>query len=311
MNKKHILVLMGGKSSEYEVSLNSGKQVVKNLDKSKYKVTPFVIGKSGKFNVKKLIDLKPDVVFIVIHGKYGEDGCIQGMLEMFDIPYIGSRVSASAIGMDKIIFRNLMKVNKINIPEYVEYNKDNSIDKITSILKSYPFFIKPHNQGSSVGMSKVDNLQELKSGLKNAFKYSDTLLVDKYIEGIELTCAILGNKHPYALPIIEIRPHMSKFFDYKSKYTEGGSEEIVPAKISENLAKEISELSLKIYKIIGCRGFARVDFIYSKKRLYVLEINTIPGLTTASLFPKAAKSAGISYSQLLDKVIGYANESVI
>lgn len=341
MKKTKIVVLMGGKSAEHEVSIISGTEVVRSLDANKYEVLPVVISKNGarwnltdKETLLKLNDplkLKGsfddvdlcnskeisgvdsisgetvDVVFIAMHGSFGEDGTIQGMLEMAGILYTGSGVLASAIGMDKEVFRKLMSFHKINIPKYLVLKKGEDYRNIKK-LNSSSYFVKPANGGSSVGASLARNSEELKKSINLAFKYGDRILVDEYIKGREFTCAVIGNENPKALPIIEIRPLKGDFFDYKSKYTESGSEEIVPAKISKALTKKIQKIAVDVYKIIGCRGFGRVDFILKNDKIpVVLEINTIPGLTPMSLLPKAANAAGISYPHLLDEIINLAN----
>ena len=291
MRKLKVVVLMGGKSPEHEISLISGREVVKSLDTKKYEVTPVVVSKKGD-GINKIFKTGADLVFIAMHGPYGEDGTVQGMLELTGMPYTGSGVMASALGMDKLKFRDVMAANGIPIPK---------------TGGTPPLFVKPFNQGSSVGASIVKSKKDLKKAIQLARKYSDRVLVEEYIQGKEVTCAVLGNEKPLALPVIEIVPLKGDFFNYESKYTESGAEEIVPARISKLLTRKVQDMAVKVYKIVGCRGFARVDFILKDgKHPVVLEINTIPGLTPASLIPKAAKAAGISYSQLLDKVINYA-----
>lgn len=306
MKKKiKVAVLMGGISSEHEVSLMSGKEIIKNLDKNKYTVKPLLIDKRGR-GIEDIIKIKPDVALIALHGKGGEDGCIQGFLESVKIPYTGSGITASTIGMDKIIFRDLMQIEKINIPDYIVLTKN---EKISSPSFRPPYFVKPHDGGSSVGVSFVQTKNDYIKAVNLAFKYADKVIVDKYVSGLEVNCGIIGNEKPIALPVIEIHPLVGNFFDYKSKYSKGGSEEIVPAKIDNKIAKKIQEISLKVYKAVGCRGYARVDFILKDgKDPVVLEINTLPGMTSASLLPKEAKAAGIDYPQLLDKIINYAIE---
>lgn len=306
MNKKlKLVVLSGGKSSEHEVSIISGRQVSKKADKNKYEIVSIVLPKSGK-GIEKLLKTKADVVFIAMHGPFGEDGTVQGMLEMAGIPYTGPGVLASSIGMDKIMFRKLMKSENIRIPRYVFLNKKDDPKTIKKALGNPPYFVKPHNQGSSVGASIVKNIKDLETALKLAFKYSDLVLVDEYIKGTEVTCAVLGNSKPEALPVIEIVPK-NEFFDYESKYTESGAQEIVPARISKQMTAKIQKLSIEIYKAVGARGFSRIDFIIKDGTVpVVLEINTIPGLTPASLLPKAAEAHGISYTLLIDKIIDYA-----
>lgn len=343
MPRINITVLMGGKSPEYEISLISGRQVVNNLNKKKYKILPVIISRNGKewkrLGVRELLSLpnplllrgtnkdivisktkdiqllgpggrnKIEVIFIAMHGPFGEDGTVQGILELAGLRYTGSKVLASAIGMDKIMFRKLMASEEISIPRYIVVNNGDSLSNISKVLGSPPYFVKPHNQGSSVGASIVKEKKDLGKALKTAFHYSDTALVDEYIKGKEITCGIIGNEKPIPLPVIEIIPKKGEFFDYESKYSESGAEEIVPARISKSLTKKVQELAIKVYKLVGARGFARIDFILRDNRYpYVLEINTIPGLTPMSLLPKAAKVATISYPELLDKIIKYALE---
>ncbi len=341
LRKKNIFVLMGGRSSEHEVSLISGREVVNNLNSSKYNIFPIVISRGGdkwmltskdslklmsdpiknrnickevklvkkeEFNSLSAIQTKPDVVFIAMHGPFGEDGTIQGMLDLIGMKYTGSGVLASALGMDKLMFRKIIERENLPVPKYMALKRKDCLLDIKKSVGKPPYFIKPNNQGSSVGASMAKNMKELNKSLKIAWKYCDTALVDEYIKGIEVTCGVLGNDKPFALPIVEIIPKKSTFFDYESKYTESGSEEIVPARISEKLSKKVQEIALRVHLLLGCRGFSRVDFIVKGNTPYILEINTIPGLTPMSLLPKAAEAQGICYSDLLDLIIKYAKE---
>ncbi|HJY99047.1 MAG TPA: D-alanine--D-alanine ligase [Patescibacteria group bacterium] len=343
IRKTKIAVLMGGKSLEHEISLLSGKNIVKSLDGKKYEVLPVVISKTGEQwkltskdallsmpnpiplkgtkkeivlsqkkeigGVRSFSDKKVEVVFVAMHGQHGEDGTIQGMLEVGGIPYTGSGVAASAIGMDKIAFRKIMKAEGFPIPRFQIFEKGGRIAAVYKKMGKLPYFVKPSSQGSSLGASVVRTKKDLTRSITKALKYGKKVLIDEYIKGTEVTCAVLGNNKPYALPVVEIIPLKGEFFDYESKYTESGSEEIVPARIPKQLSKVIQQISLKVYKAVGCRGFARVDMIIrNNKYPVVLEINTIPGLTPMSLTPKAAKAAGISYPRLLDKIIEYAKE---
>lgn len=326
---------MGGRSTERNVSLASGQQVVKNLNPKKFNIYPTVISKDGRYwryfpveqflfpldifsknadenlqgNKSQILDLnklkneKIDVVFIAMHGPDGEDGKIQGLLEILGLKYTGSGVLASSIGMDKKMFRNLMNSSNIPVPKYMEVNKNSQIKDIKKVLGNPPYFVKPSNQGSSVGMNIVDKENDLKKAINEALKYSDTVLVDKYIKAREFTCSIIGNEIQQSLPIVEIIPKKSRFFDFLSKYSIGGADEIVPAEIPAALSNKIKSLAQTVYRLVGCKGFARVDFLVKNSKVYVLEINTIPGLTSTSLFPKAALAAGISYSALLEKII--------
>lgn len=341
MNKKiRVLVLMGGKSSEHDVSVSSGSEIVRNLDPKKYNIIPVVISRDGSkwmlTDRKSLLKLQNtvskketekeivlhnskqidgignssiksvDVVFIAMHGPFGEDGTIQGMLELMDLKYTGSGVLASAIGMDKIMFRKLMKQEGVLVPKYAVVRNGDNFGNVYKILKKFPYFVKPHDQGSSVGASIVHRQADLGKAIKLAHKYSDQVLVDMYVKGIEVTCGVLGNDAPYALPVVEIVPK-NKFFDYESKYSESGAEEIVPARISKKMTAKVQNIAIQVFKAIGARGFARVDFILKDgKTPIVLEINTIPGLTSMSLLPKEAKAAGISYKKLISNIISYA-----
>ncbi len=329
---------MGGKSPEHEISLISGREVVGNLDTSKYTALPVVISRDGErwrlTDVKSVLSLPDplearehkkeivpvsyqeiaganklaagvDVAFIAMHGPYGEDGTIQGLLELAGIYYTGSKVLASALGMDKIKFREVLQGKGLPIPKYLVVKKGEKIKPIKGF--GPPYFVKPYNQGSSVGASLVKKKSELTKALRLAYRYSDIALVDEYLKGKELTVGVIGNEKPIALPVIEIKPLKGEFFDYESKYTESGAEEIVPADLPKRVTKKVQDLAIEVYKAIGARGFSRVDFILKDNKYpYILEINTIPGLTPMSLLPKAAKAAGISYSNLLEKIINYA-----
>lgn len=338
INKLNVAVMMGGRSSEYEVSLMSGREIVKNLDVNKYNILPIVISKDGKvwkliskeqllldiesskkqlaklekkeiINLDNMMERDIDIAFVAMHGAFGEDGKIQGLLDCANIKYTGSGVLASALGMDKILFRKVLEAEKFPVPKYVVVEKGEDVNKISEVLGKPPYFVKPYNQGSSVGASIVRNKKDLKKALSLSFKYSRYSLVDEYIDGLELTCGVLGNETPQALPVIEIKPLKGQFFDYASKYTENGAEEIVPAPISKELTDKIQNLAVGVHKLIGCKGFSRVDFLIKDKVCpVVLEINTIPGLTPFSLLPKSANALGITYSMLLDKIIMYGLE---
>lgn len=333
MNKLKVMVLMGGKNPEHEVSLISGREVVKHLEVKKYDVLPVVISKDGqKWQLKNLteflssaeseiidaVDLTPtnevikpeelsfraDVVFIAIHGPFGEDGTIQGLLELVGVPYTGSGVLASALGMDKAMFKKIMKAEGILTPNFFVLTDNDKRDGIWEKLE-LPLIVKPASQGSSVGVTIVRGKDKLDVSLNEAFKYGSKIIVEEYISGTEVTCGVLGNEKPIALPVVEIIPN-NEFFNYKAKYVDRESKEIIPAKISEELTKLVQETAVKVYQSIGCRGFGRVDMIIFKGQPYILEINTIPGLTPNSLLPKEAAAAGISYPELLDKLIDLA-----
>ena len=337
MKKKRVIVLMGGQSAEYRVSLASGREVVRYLDKKKYEILPVIISHKGyqwqsispkqilhyspdwkaKIDNKDLIfggqkieavsfTRKTDVVFIALHGRYGEDGTVQGMLELAGIRYTGSGVLASALGMDKIMFKKIMESEKILIPKFLVVDKEISS---TLVLEKFglPLVVKPSFQGSSVGVSIVREKKNLIKALDLAFKFGQKAIVEEYLSGIEVTCGVIGNKHPVALPIAEIVSR-NEFFDYEAKYVIGKSDEIIPARISRVLTEEVQKTAIKVYQAIGCRGFGRVDMIIFRGKPYVLEINTIPGLTPNSILPKEAVTIGITYPKLLDRLIELAME---
>jgi len=332
---------MGGNSPEHDISLVSGREVVRNLDADKYEIMPITISRDGRVweigeREKFLIDsptpaLKKagssakgtnpivaaaanklisgqtiDVVFIAMHGAGGEDGKVQAFLELNNMCYTGSGVLASALGMNKKYSRRLFSQAGLTVPQDVIVDKNYKLEEIWKKLKP-PVFVKPSTAGSSVGITKVKDKKNLKAALENALKYSDEVLVDEYIEGTEVTCAVIGNEKLTALPVVEIVTK-NEYFDYEAKYSEALTQEIVPARISLKMTKKVQATALTAYKALGCRGFGRVDMIIKGDKIYVLEVNTIPGLTPVSLFPRAAKAAGIGYSNLLDKVIDLAQE---
>ena len=310
--KIKVAVLSGGKSAEHEISLISGREVVKHLNPQKYDVLPIIISRNGtsfqlnnkKYSLSQLSTANCQLFFIAMHGPFGEDGTIQGFLDLIEVPYTGSKVLASALGMDKIYSRKLFTHAGLKTPKFMAVKKHQKTHDIFKKSK-LPVFVKPNNQGSSIGASKVRKKKNLKKALQYAHKFNDLALVEEFLDGIEVTGSIIGNDKPKALPLVEIVPKRD-FFDYKAKYDERLTDEIVPARISNALAKKAQEAAVTAYKALGCKGFGRVDMIVKDNDVYVLEVNTIPGLTSVSLLPKAAKAAGISYPQWLDKIISFA-----
>jgi len=268
---------------------------------------------------KKVIkDFKPavDVVFIALHGPQGEDGKFQALLDLLDIPYTGSGVMASALGMNKLLSKRLFTQAGILVPKYIDINlrdwqknREEQINRIKDKIK-FPAVIKPVGQGSSVGVSIIKEEKGLEEAVLLAFEYDPIVLVEKYIRGTEVACGILGNENPIALPPIEIVPKR-EFFDYTAKYTPSECDEICPARISKEMTKKAQKYALEAHKSLGCIGFSRVDMFISGKDVYVSEVNTIPGLTYASLYPKEAKVAGINFSELLDRLITLALENPV
>ena len=294
MRKKlRVTVLMGGKSAEHEISLISGNEVVRNLNRQKYDVVPIVISSDGrtfrlnnkKYSLSQLLNVKRQLFFIAMHGPFGEDGTIQGFLELIGIPYTGSGVLASALAIDKISSRKLFTQAGLNVPKYQVVDKAEEAKKVHL---GWPVFVKPHNQGSSVGATLVKNEKNLSKALRLAWQYSPMAILEEYLVGTEITCSVLGNDDPQALPLIEIVPK-KPFFDWEAKYNEKLCEEIVPARVGQSLTEKAQQAALLAYKTLGCHGFGRVDMIIKDGKVYVLEVNTIPGLTPVSLFPKSAR----------------------
>lgn len=306
-----VLVLMGGTSAEREVSLRSGHSVAKALVKAGYKVETLDFNKD---NISKIIDLAPDVVFIALHGENGEDGKVQGLLDILEIPYTSSGPTASAIGMNKILTKKILYLDDIPTADFITINlddflnnKNNLISEITDKL-GFPVVVKAPNQGSSIGTYIVKDEVLLVEAIDSAFAYDQEILVEKFIDGIEVTASILGNNTIEVLPLIEITS-VNEFYDYESKYTQGMCEHIIPARINAKLAQNIQELSQRVYKLLGCKGFARIDFMIDKENQpYVLEINTVPGMTDMSLVPDAARAKGISYVKLCEMIVKFALE---
>lgn len=304
MRKKlKVGVVFGGPSSEHEVSLNTGKEVLHNVDLKKYSPVGIKIPKKGNWLVSFIHQVKKiDVVFLALHGQFGEDGKIQAILETLHISYTGSGVLASSIAMDKIATYQLLESKGINTPKFQILNS--AKDKARF---GFPCVVKPNSSGSSVGVFIVKNKKELAVALTVARKESDRVIIEEYVRGMEYACGVLGNtgKKVTALPVIEIRP-AGTFFDYNSKYNDNRTLEICPAPITKKLEKEIQRIAIFAHTKIGCRGLTRSDFIVRNGKVYFLEINTIPGQTKASLCPKMAQALGWNLSSFFDKQIQLA-----
>jgi D-alanine-D-alanine ligase len=252
-----------------------------------------------------------DVAFLAIHGRYGEDGTVQGLLELMKIPYTGSGILASAIAINKIMSKKILIQENIPTPEYIDldFTGISSLNTIVSLIGKkieYPIVVKPNSEGSTIGVNIVQKKDELKDAVEEAAKYDHKILVEEYIKGRELTVSIIGSE-PVALPIIEIKPK-SGFYDYKSKYTKNMTQYIVPAELDKKIATMISEIALKCHRVLGCRGISRVDFMLDDhSNAYVFELNTMPGMTDRSLVPKAAEAAGIDFALLVEIILDSAN----
>ena len=303
MKKLHIALLSGGRSTEREISLQSGQQVLEALDTSKYTVTQY----DPQKDIPKIVANAANIDFAlnILHGPSGEDGSLQGLLELLDIPYQGSGVLGSAVAMNKLLAKQIYRQNNIPTPEFMVFDKHDPIDAQAIVQKlGLPVIVKPVEAGSSVGMAKVKTCEQVVSAIENALVYDEKVLVETFLAGTELTCGVLGNTQLKALPLIEIIPKGTyDFFDYKAKYEAGETDEICPARIDPVLTEKAQVFSKKCHEILFCRGYSRTDMILFDNQLYVLETNTIPGMTQTSLLPKAAQTAGISFTRLLDKLI--------
>lgn len=312
--KKKVAVLMGGPSEEHEVSLLSGKNILAGLDKEKYEAEAIFIDQKGNWAIKPE-DLKNkfDIAFIALHGPYGEDGTVQSILEEVMMPYTGSGVYASALAMNKFLSGQIFKEAGLKIPPTRLISKINWLKNKSAILKDIslylekPWVVKPNNQGSSIGTTLVKDFSQLEEAIETAFRFSRFVLVQKYIFGREITCGVLdfGFAHSIsALPPTEIIPLGSDFFNYQSKYDSKKNKEITPAPLADSLISAIQKTAMTAHRLIGCKAMSRLDMILGKdNNIYILEINTIPGLTEVSLLPKAAQAKGISFQKLLDIII--------
>jgi len=310
---------MGGMSGEHEVSLISAKSVIESLNKKLYKVVPIKISKAGKWS-NDLISADPnqksfDVVLPILHGTYGEDGKIQGLLEMANIPYAGAGVIGSAVAMDKIIAKQLfgsVGINNVKFEYFIA--KDWSADKPKIIKQieanlSYPLFVKPANMGSSVGISKVKSKKQLAAAINQAAGFDRRIIVEESVENCrEVECAVLGNNNPKASVPGEVIPE-DEFYTFSDKYINGKTRFKIPANLPKKLNKSIQELSIKAFKVLDLAGLARVDFLVDPGgKIYINEVNTIPGFTSISMYPKLWDESGLSYGKLLDELIRLAIE---
>ena len=350
MSKLKLGVILGGMSSEHDVSITSGTSVIKKLDKEKYEIYPIYIDKQGNWyeytknldeievlEVGRQIEEKReitnvieylqecDVIFPVLHGLYGEDGTIQGFLELLKKPYVGCKVLGSSIGMDKVYTKVIFDRANINQAKYLyikkteqgyiyidkEFNEYSySLNEIAEIVKKklgYPVYVKPSNSGSSVGINKAHNEKELAEAVEFASKYDRKILIEEEIKGREVECAVLGNEEVEATCIGEILP-AEEFYTFDAKYKNSESRVIIPAEISENISEEIRRNAIKAFKAIDGKGLSRVDFFieHETNRVIINEINTMPGFTQISMYPKLWEQMGVSYTELLDRLIELA-----
>ncbi len=292
-----IAVLSGGMSSEREVSLRSGKNVYEALKRLGYKNAEII--DVDKDIAEKLKEKNIKAAYNALHGKYGEDGCIQGILELLKIEYTGCGVMSSALTMNKEYTKRILSTNKdIIMAKSAFIQKGDDIYEKTKDLK-YPLFIKPVSEGSSFGMTKVNKPEELQEAYKTALKYNDDVLAEEFIDGFFVTVGVLEKDNkPFATEILEIRPK-NEWYDFEAKYTSGMSDFIVPANIDKDLTEKVKDITVKAFKTAGCHGVSRIDFMIKDNIPYLLEINTSPGMTDISDLPAQAKAMGISYDELV------------
>ena len=303
MSKMTLALLSGGDSSEREVSLNSGNQVYDALDKDKYDIVRF----DPKTDLQRLIAEAPriDAALIILHGPNGEDGTVQGLLDLLKIPYQGSGVLGSAVAMNKLTSKLLYEKSGIPTPPYVVIHRKDTVGRGTIADRlGLPVVVKPVEAGSSVGISIVRTEDSLDSALEKAFDHGDVVLVEAFIDGVELTCGVMGDEELEAFPLIEIIPNESHdFFDYEAKYTAGATKEICPARIDEALTEKTQSYAKMAHEALFCNGYSRSDMILKDGEIFVMETNTIPGMTATSLLPQAANVGGYTFTALLDRLI--------
>ena len=289
-------VIMGGISSEREISLKSGKSIIENIDKNKYEVIPVVIDEKVDI-INKVKDL--DFALLALHGKFGEDGPVQSVLQTLDIPYSGCGPLTSALCMDKDLTKTVLEANGIRTARWLNVKSVEEIDYEAIENIGYPVFIKPTNGGSSVATFKIYDKEKVQEAVEEGLKWDTEVMIEEFIDGNEITCPVFDNK---LFPVIAIKPK-SDFFDYTQKYSENGADEVL-VELEEDLYKEVKEMALKTYKALKCEVYSRIDMIVNKEGTpYILEVNTLPGMTAASLFPKSAKGEGYSFSEFLDLII--------
>jgi len=310
LRRLNVSVLCGGRSGEHEISLRSAESIVAGLDRTKYEVQRIFISPEGRWEPGP-ISPQPgansgiDVVFPVLHGTFGEEGTVQGLLELADLPYVGAGVLASAVSMDKEITKRLLAERGLPVVEYVTVTRE----RHNSFKLPFPLFVKPANLGSSVGISKVKNCAELETAIELAGQFDRKILVERGIAGRELECSVLGSEQPVAAIPCEIIPSR-EFYDYEDKYLLDAAKLLVPAPLTAEQTAEIQKLAVEAYQAVDCEGMARVDFLLeaSTGKLYINEINTIPGFTSISMYPKMWEQAGVPFAELLDRLIDLALE---
>lgn len=309
--KIRVAVIYGGRSGEHEVSIRSAQSIVAAMDPAKYEVLHYVISQEGKWSPGPILP-EPgahpdiDVVFPILHGTFGEDGTVQGLLELADLPYVGAGVMASAISMDKEMMKRVCRERNLPIVDYVSLTRENTGREISL---PFPVFVKPANLGSSVGITKAHNAAELEAALQLAAQFDRKILVERGITGREFECSLMGNDDPQASLPCEIFPS-KEFYDYDDKYILNEARVDLPAKLTSEQTDRLRGLAIACYRAVECEGLARVDFLMEAAtgELFINEINTLPGFTSISMFPKMWEQAGVPYPVLIDRLISLALE---
>ncbi len=312
LNKLRVALVYGGRTGEHDISHRSAESIARGLDPAKYDLRHITISREGKWSPGPILP-EPgahpdiDVVFPILHGTFGEDGTIQGLLELADLPYVGAGVMASSISMDKEMMKRVCRERGLPVVDYVAFTRHN-IDA-HAVPFDFPVFVKPANLGSSVGISKAHDCCELESALKLAAEYDRKIIVERSITGREFECSVLGNEHPEAAIPCEILPS-KEFYDYEDKYLLNQARTELPARLSPEQTGELRRLAVECYKAVECEGMGRVDFLVETAtgQLFINEINTIPGFTSISMYPKMWEYSGLAYPKLLDRLIELALE---
>ncbi|OHB33876.1 MAG: D-alanine--D-alanine ligase [Desulfuromonadaceae bacterium GWC2_58_13] len=296
LKAKKIGVLLGGMSAEREVSLRTGKAVHNALLEAGFQAVAI---DAGRDLAARLAAERIEVAFIALHGRFGEDGTVQGLLEMLDIPYTGSGVMASSMAMDKVTTKKILLYHELPTPAFKVFKRGEDLEGLLGGCRHFPLVVKPAREGSTIGISIVRSREELIAGVHTALEHDDLILVEDFIQGAEVTVGVLAGK---PLPIIQVVPK-GGFYDYHAKYTVGQTEYLLPAPIDEGMQQRLQQAAVDAYRALGCDGAARIDFMVREREFYCLEVNTIPGMTETSLLPKAARHAGISFTELVLRIL--------
>jgi D-alanine-D-alanine ligase len=329
MSKVRVAVVMGGRSSEHDVSLASARSVLEALDPARYETVTVEIGRDGRWELgsgshpeleresRSTVETLPvptsqvpltlagvDVVFPVLHGPFGEDGTVQGLLELANVPYVGAGVAASALCMDKDLFKSVLRDKGIPVTRSVTLRELDGFENPFG----YPVFVKPARLGSSVGITKARSEEELRSGIELAFRHDEKVLVEEFVRGVEVECSVLGNQEPIASIPGEIEAN-ADWYDYSAKYDEGGMDLVIPPRVSQEAIERVQELSVESFRVTECEGMARVDcFVREDGEVVINELNTIPGFTATSVYAKLFEASGIPYEELLERLVQLALE---